>query len=56
VQQNSNGGVETRLRCVEGEIPMLHLYSAALLAVLAANVLIVLLGVVSALNRRERDH
>jgi hypothetical protein len=35
---------------------MLHLYSAVLLAVIAANALAVLLGVAIALNGRTRDH
>ena len=35
---------------------MLHLYSAALLAVIAANALAVLLGVAIALNGRKRNH
>jgi hypothetical protein len=35
---------------------MLHLYSAVLLAVIAANALAVLLAVAIALNGRMRDH
>ena len=36
--------------------PMLHLYSAVLLAVIAANALAVLLAVAIALNGRKRNH
>jgi hypothetical protein len=44
--------------CVMGarEIGMLHLYSAVLLAVIAANALAVLLAVAIALNSRKRDY
>jgi len=35
---------------------MLHLYSTALLAVIAANALVVLLAIVGAVNSRKHDH
>ena len=42
------------VKCFEGN-PMLHLYSTALLAVLAANALVVLLAIVGAVNSRKHD-
>ena len=42
------------VKCLEGN-PMLHLYSTVLLAVIAANALVVFLAIVGVMNSRKHD-